>query len=123
MENKKETILIVDDLKENIDILVELLSKDYDVAVALDGRAALEALHENRVDLILLDIMMPDLDGYEVCKILKEDENLKDIPVIFITAVDDEKSIQRAYEAGGIDYITKPFKPLELWQELPHNLK
>lgn len=123
MENKKETILIVDDLKENIDILVELLSKDYDVAVALDGRAALEALHENRVDLILLDIMMPDLDGYEVCKILKEDENLKDIPVIFITAVDDEKSIQRAYEAGGIDYITKPFKPLELMARVATQLK
>lgn len=123
MKNKKETILVVDDTEENIDILVELLSKEYDVVVALNGRAALEALHESRVDLILLDIMMPDLDGYEVCKILKEDENLRDIPVIFITAIDDEKSIQKAYEAGGIDYITKPFKPLELMARVATQLK
>lgn len=123
MENQKETILIVDDTEANIDILVELLSKDYDVAVALDGKAALEALKESSVDLVLLDIMMPHLDGYEVCKTLKKDENLQDIPVIFITAMDDEKSIQRAYEVGGIDYITKPFKPLELMARVATQLK
>ena len=114
MKKNKPTILIVDDTKTNIDILLELLSDQYDLIVALDGKSAIQTLKEDSVDLILLDIMMPEMDGYEVCKVLKSDENTKDIPVIFITAKTDENSIERAYEVGGIDFVTKPFKAREL---------
>ena len=123
MENSKNTLLIVDDTETNIDILVELLGNKYDVIVALDGEGALEAVHENRVDLILLDIMMPVMNGYEVCRRLKEKESTRDIPVIFISAKDDEESILSAYAEGAIDYITKPFKPLELLARVTTQLR
>lgn len=114
MKNEKPTILVVDDTENNIDILLELLSDTYDIAVALDGITALEIAREDSIDLILLDIVMPVMDGYEVCRLLKEDEKTKDIPVVFITAKIDEDSIEKGYIAGGIDYVTKPFKPREL---------
>lgn len=123
MKNSKHTLLIVDDTETNIDILVELLGEKYDLIVALDGKNALEAVDENEVDLILLDIMMPIMNGYEVCKKLKEKEQTKDIPVIFITAKNDEESIQKAYLEGAIDYVTKPFKPLELLARVSTQLK
>jgi two-component system glycerol uptake and utilization response regulator len=113
MPETKETILIVDDAPTNIDILIDLLS-DYDIVVALDGSSALEIACEGNPDLILLDIMMPNIDGYEVCRRLKNIRHTKDIPIIFISAKTDEDSIERAYELGGIDYITKPFKSREL---------
>lgn len=107
------TILIVDDTPTNLDILVDLL-QGYGVAVALDGRTALAFAEENAVDLILLDIMLPDIDGFTVCSKLKSDPATRDIPIIFITAKTDENSIERAYDAGGDDYVTKPFKPREI---------
>ena len=110
----KKTILIVDDTKINIDILIELLDDKYDVLVSLSGRRALEIVDETHVDIILLDILMPDINGYDVCRVLKSKERTKSIPVIFITANTDEESIDQAFEVGGIDYITKPFKALEL---------
>ncbi len=111
----KETILVVDDTQINIDILIDLL-KDYDVIVAVDGQSAIDILEEeyNTIDLILLDIMMPDMDGFEVCKILKKDSKVQKIPVIFLTAKTDNESIQTGFELGGVDYITKPFRPIEL---------
>ena len=109
-----ETILIVDDMSINIKILVELLSDKYDIVIALDGEEALEILEESHVDLVLLDIMMPNVDGYEVCKKLKQNNKTKNIPIIFITAKVDEDSIEKAYDVGGVDYVTKPFKPKEL---------
>ncbi len=120
---EKNTILIVDDTETNIDILLELLGEKYDVLVALSGENALSILEEEKVDLILLDIMMPVMDGYTVCSILKSNENLRDIPVIFITAKTDEDSIEKAYEVGGIDYVTKPFKPRELLVRIKTQLK
>ncbi len=108
------TILLVDDTETNIDILVELLSDKYDILVTLDGQGALDILNEDTVDLILLDIMMPVMNGYEVCRKLKANEKTKNIPVIFITAKTDEDSIEKAYDEGGIDYVTKPFRPREL---------
>lgn len=123
MKNLKKTILIVDDTETNIDILLELLGEKYDVIVALDGVSALEIVDENQVDLILLDIMMPQIDGYEVCGRLKSKESSSNIPIIFITARDDEKSIEKAYEAGALDYITKPFKALELLARVNAQLK
>ena len=113
LENKAN-ILIVDDTEINIDILIDLLSDTYEVLVALDGESVFEIVEENRLDLILLDIMMPYMDGYEVCRRLKLNRNTKDIPIIFITAKTDEASIERAYDVGGFDYVTKPFKPKEL---------
>ncbi len=123
INHSKKTILIVDDTETNIDILLELLSDDYDILVALDGQSALEILQQERVDLILLDIMMPEMDGYEVCRILKTQAKTKDIAVVFITAKIDENSIERAYEVGGSDYITKPFKPRELIVRIKTQLK
>ena len=109
-----ETILIVDDEDTNIDILSNLLDSDYDIMVAIDGKFALKAIDIDMPDLILLDIIMPHLNGYEVCQRLKSNPKIKDIPVIFITAKDDEDSIEKAFEVGGIDYVTKPFKSKEL---------
>jgi len=120
MKNKK--ILIVDDTVANLDILVELLDK-YDIIDATNGKDALEILHEEIVDLILLDIMMPDMDGYEVCSKLKENPDTKDIPIIFITAKTDENSIEKAYDIGGADYITKPFKTKELLAKVKRELQ
>jgi diguanylate cyclase (GGDEF)-like protein len=113
MDTKKQTILVVDDTETNIDILLELLS-DYDVVVATNGLSAISIAKEEDINLLLLDIMMPEMDGYEVCARLKKDETTKKIPIIFITAKTDEDSIEKAYEVGGIDYVTKPFKPKEL---------
>ncbi|TKI70362.1 diguanylate cyclase [Sulfurimonas crateris] len=123
MEKTKKTILVVDDTETNIDIMLELLSDKYDVVVALDGKSAFDAVGDNEVDLILLDIMMPDIDGYDVCRGLKADERSINIPIIFITALDDEKSIEKAYAAGGDDYVAKPFKPLELLARIDTQLK
>ncbi len=109
----KATILIVDDTKENINILLSLLD-DYDLLVALNGKKAIKLVEKNEIDLILLDIMMPGMDGYEVCSILKSRSDTKDIPILFITAKTDEDSIEKAYDVGGVDYVTKPFKPKEL---------
>jgi len=122
MEDRK-TILIVDDTETNIDILLEILDDEYDILVSLDGDSALEIVQEEKIDLILLDIMMPGMDGYEVCSVLKSLESTQDIPVVFITAKTDEDSIEKAYECGGIDYITKPFKPRELTARVKTQIK
>jgi len=123
MQNRKNTILVVDDTETNIDIMLELLSDEYDVVVALDGTSAFDAVNNNEIDLILLDIMMPGIDGYDVCHRLKQSEKSVNIPVIFITAKDDEESIAKAYSAGGDDYVSKPFKPLELLARIKTQLK
>jgi len=119
----KETILIVDDTLTNIDILVKLLDK-YDIVVATSGLEALNIVeNEDHIDLILLDIMMPEMDGFEVCKILKRNNNSKNIPVIFLTAKFDDDSIQEAFEIGAVDYIIKPFRPIELLARIKTHLK
>lgn len=118
-----ETILIVDDTKTNVNILIELLGDIYDLLVALDGQTALEIVDDEKVDLILLDIMMPDMDGFEVCDILKSNIETKDIPIIFITANTDENSIEKAYDIGGSDYVTKPFRPKELKARVKRELE
>jgi signal transduction histidine kinase len=109
----KNKVLVVDDTIANLDILIELLD-NYDVIDATNGQEALEIVENEEVDLILLDIIMPNMDGYEVCKKLKSRSRTKDIPIIFITAKTDEDSIEKAYDIGGADYVTKPFKPKEL---------
>ncbi|MBC3797517.1 HD-GYP domain-containing protein [Acetobacterium tundrae] len=108
------TVLIVDDTEINIDILVEALGDDYELSVAMDGESTLEIVKMERPDLILLDIMMPGMSGYEVCKKLKTNAATSDIPIIFLTAMTDIESKRRGFEAGAVDYITKPFEILEV---------
>ncbi len=122
MEISKK-ILIVDDTESNIDILLNVLDEDYDVFVALDGETALEIAKEDKPDLILLDIIMPAMDGYEVCKRLKADDKTKHIPVIFITAKTDENVIEKAYDVGGVDYVSKPFRSRELLARVKSQLE
>lgn len=107
LQNRK--ILLVDDTKANIDILVQTLKEDYKLGVALNGFKAIEYTKENRLDLILLDILMPEMDGFEVCHRLKENPATKNIPIIFITAMNDPKHKRKGLEIGAVDYITKPF--------------
>ena len=124
MIQDSKTILIVDDTETNIDILLELLGNEYDILVALDGQSAIEIIEDdNQIDLILLDIMMPNMSGYEACKIFKTMDKAKNIPIIFITAKSDEDSIEEAYDAGGVDYISKPFKPRELLARIKTQIK
>ncbi|MEL6494438.1 MAG: diguanylate cyclase [Cyanobacteria bacterium J06623_7] len=109
-EKLQERILIVDDLPENVRLLSSLLSeKGYDVSSATDGPMALSLVHQESPDLILLDIMIPQMDGYEVCRSLKSSEHTKHIPIIFLSGLDSEFDKIEAFKVGGVDYITKPF--------------
>jgi putative two-component system response regulator len=107
-------ILIVDDNPVNIDLLLNILKGAYRFGVAKNGAKALEYLEQNKPDLILLDVMMPEIDGFAVCKKLKADPLFTDIEVIFITALSDAKYIAQGFELGAVDYITKPFKAAEV---------
>ena len=108
-------ILIVDDVKANVDVLVEALRGHYKLSVALDGASALRSLERNPPDLMLLDIMMPPgIDGYEVCRQIRASEATREIPVMFLSALEDVKDKTRGFEAGGNDYLTKPFEILEV---------
>jgi cyclic di-GMP phosphodiesterase len=108
----KQTVLIVDDVPENIDVLNGVLHGDYKVKVALNGAKALAiAASETQPDLILLDIMMPEMDGYEVCQQLKADYTTRKIPVIFVTAKGEIEDETKGFELGAVDYITKPVSP------------
>lgn len=119
---EEKTILIIDDIDTNIHTLIELFDGKYDVLASLDGQSGLEILEEEDIDLILLDINMPLMDGFEVCKKIKANQKTKDIPVIFITASNNEESIEKAYEVGGVDYITKPFKVREVLSRINNHL-
>jgi len=125
--DEKQNILIVDDEKSNIDIVLNLFSlvdtSNYNLIAALSGEKALKVVEKRDIDLILLDIMMPGIDGYEVCRQLKANEETKDIPILFITSSTDEASIVKAYELGAVDYVTKPFKAVELMARVKINLE
>lgn len=108
----KQKVLIVDDERLNINVLSDLLKPDYKIMAAINGFQALKAARsENPPDLILLDVMMPDLDGYEVCRQLKADESTREIPIIFVTAMGQEADEKKGLELGAVDYITKPISP------------
>jgi DNA-binding response OmpR family regulator len=108
-------LLIVDDLTENIKVLGNCLKYEgYIISFATSGEQAIEIALKNRIDLILLDIMMPGMDGYQVCRALKSQAHSKDVPVIFITAKTEKEDIVRGFDAGAVDYITKPFNTAEL---------
>lgn len=109
---QKATVLIVDDVGTNIDVLKASLEDNYAIKIALNGRTALEiAAKEPHPDIILLDVMMPEMDGYEVCTKLKSDPTTSQIPVLFVTAMDDSQFEVKGFDVGGVDYITKPVVP------------
>jgi putative two-component system response regulator len=111
-DESKHTILVVDDTPENIMVLMELLRDSYKVIVANNGERALQlAKSSSPPDLILLDVLMPELNGYEVCSILKRDPRTKSIPIIFVTGLSDESDEQMGLDLGAVDYIQKPFSP------------
>ena len=109
---KKGCVLIIDDQPENIHVLANILQEDYDIQAAVNGAKALEiASGKNPPDVILLDVVMPETDGYEVCRRLKADERTSDIPVIFVTVKDSSEDEEYGFNLGAVDYITKPFQP------------
>ncbi len=118
-ENK---ILLVDDDSKNLQVAMSIL-KDYNVIYAQSGEKALELMEKNRFDLILLDVVMPIMNGYEVCSRIKKNERTKKIPVIFLTVKDDEKDIVKGFELGAVDYITKPFYSEVLLKRVEVHLK
>jgi CheY-like chemotaxis protein/two-component sensor histidine kinase len=110
----KNKLLLVEDTEENLDILIAFLSEDYVLSIAVDGFNALERVELDLPDLVLLDIMMPGIDGYEVCQKIKSNPVTKDIPIIFLTSQTDTESIVKGFEMGAADYVTKPFNEKEL---------
>lgn len=123
-KNKKYSILIVDDMPINLQILTGFLKSDYRVRVATSGIKALEiALSDNVPDLILLDIVMPEINGFEICRRLKADKKTKHIPVIFITVLSDIEDKVKGFAAGGADYVTKPFQQEEVLARVRTHLK
>jgi PleD family two-component response regulator len=114
-EQDKPNILIVDDTPENLHLLSRMLMwQNYKVRAANNGLMALKSARVNPPDLVLLDIVMPEMDGYETCEQLKADAQTRDIPVIFISALDRAFDKVRAFEVGGVDYVTKPFQAEEV---------
>lgn len=121
---KKPLVLIVDDIPQNIQVLISILRKeDIDIIFASSGQQALTLLQTTLPDLILLDIMMPDIDGFDVCTQLKQNESTKDIPVIFLTAKSLIEDIAKGFEVGGVDYIKKPFHSVELLARIHTHLE
>lgn len=106
-----QTVLVVDDEKQNRNLLAELLKDDCRVILAKNGDQALERTHEQKPDLILLDVLMPEMSGYQVIHILKKNDETRHIPIIFISALDSPADEERGLDLGAVDYITKPFHP------------
>jgi two-component system sensor histidine kinase/response regulator len=117
------TILIVDDLKENIELLSALLRLNgYKTTFAKNGNQAIKTIENNKPDLILLDLMMPVMNGLQVCEILKSNPECKDIPIIFLTANQDQDKLSQAFDTGASDYVMKPFEKTELLSRIKHQL-
>ncbi len=123
-KTNRANILVVDDTPENLRLLAGILSeKGYQVRPVPNGKLALSAAQKMPPDLVLLDIMMPEMDGYEVCQRLKDSEITKDIPVIFISAINDVMDKVKAFAVGGVDFITKPFQVEEVLARIETHLK
>lgn len=122
MESRR--ILVVDDeprVREMIEFRLRLFG--YDVVQAGDGREALAMAAAEQPDLVLLDVMMPEVDGFQVCSKLKQHEATKDIPVVMLTAKAEAKDVTRAFNSGAVDYVVKPYDPLVLEQKVAQNLR
>jgi len=113
--DSKYNVLIVDDTPENIQVISGILyQKGVNITIAQSGREALKTASRQRPDLVLLDIIMPEMNGFEVCKRLKKNPATKDIPIIFLTAKTQPEDIVKGFELGAVDYVTRPFNPAEL---------
>jgi len=110
-KDEKHTVMIVDDSKTNIDILAEILVDDYEIMIATNGKTAVATMRAELPDLVLLDILMPEMDGFEVCRQIKADPELQDISVIFVTAMGESFDEQKGLEFGAVDYLIKPVQP------------
>ncbi|MCG8528075.1 MAG: response regulator, partial [Opitutales bacterium] len=123
-KSDKHCVLIADDNPENLDVLSNILEEDgYRVRTSRNGKLALESIETSPVDLVLADIHMPEMDGYELCKKLKANPVTKDIPVIFVSAIDESFNKVIAFELGGVDYLTKPVEPKEVQARVRTHLK
>jgi len=116
-------VLIVDDVKANVDVLVEALKNEYRLSVALNGESALRSVEKNPPDIVLLDIVMPGIDGYEVCRRLREAEATRELPIMFLSSLEDVNDKTRGFELGANDYLTKPFEILEVKARVQSLLK
>jgi sigma-B regulation protein RsbU (phosphoserine phosphatase) len=112
-ELSESRVLIVDDVKENVDVLVHALGGEYKLSVALDGESALRIARKTPPDLVLLDIVMPGIDGFEVCRRLRAARETQETPVMFLSSLEDVQNKALGFEVGGNDYLTKPFEALE----------
>jgi len=119
----KQKVLIVDDATDNIQLLFSMLQDDYDVLFATTGKKALQIASESEPDIILLDIVMPEMDGYEVITRLKDNTETQDIPVIFLTAKTDKLDLLKGFQLGSVDYITKPFFAEEIKARIKTHLQ
>ncbi len=122
-KTSKDLILVVDDQPANLKVIANILQQEYNLAFASTGIHALEMIERKPPDLILLDIMMPEMDGFEVCRKIMENPKTKEIPVIFLSAKSEIEDIVKGFQSGGVDYITKPFKPLEVKVRVRNHLK
>ena len=123
LQNVQAEILIVDDTPANLDLLTGMLKDRFRVRAAVSGRRAIATARSFDLDLVLLDVDMPEMNGYEVCRELKADPATRDIPVIFVSALDAAIAKVAAFEAGGADYVTKPFQIAEVMARIEHQLR
>jgi diguanylate cyclase (GGDEF)-like protein len=125
MERNDMHVLIVDDNPQNLKVLGNVLRQntDYSLAFAVSGEEALEYIAKNLPDMILLDVMMPGMDGFQVCEKLSNDEATSDIPVIFITAKSEPEDVIKGFKVGGVDYVTKPFNEAELLMRITTHME
>jgi CheY-like chemotaxis protein len=121
--DKKQIILMVDDSPENLRILGKALEQEYEVRVAASGPEALHSVQSSAPDLILLDIVMPGMGGYEICRQIKSNPDFRMIPVIFISALSMSEDKIRAFQEGAVDYITKPFQTDEVMARVHTHLQ
>ena len=123
-KDKTPIVLIVDDNPNNVKVIAVILRQlNYKLVIATSGKSAIELVEKTRPDLILLDIMMPEMDGYETCEIIKSDPKNKNLPIIFLTALNEKENIVKGFEKGGVDYITKPFNKDELISRVKTHLE
>jgi DNA-binding response OmpR family regulator len=115
LPRRQSLVLLVDDVPDNLRVVGNLLKEDdLEIAIAMSGQEALDFVRDDPPDLILLDVMLPDMDGFEVCRRLKSNLLAASVPVIFLSARMETDDIVRGFEVGGVDYVTKPFRPAEL---------
>jgi signal transduction histidine kinase len=123
-EHQKPLIFIVEDVPRNLQVLFHILKKgEYRIAAASNGHQALDMIPEAQPDLVLLDVMMPEIDGFEVCRQLKKNPAAADIPIIFLTAKAETTNVVKGFEIGAVDYVTKPFNPAELLARVKTHLE